>query len=173
MSHPLIDTLLESGYVFADVDPVEVPDLEADLRAALEEFFDPSFVAERFGLPDVYRRFVGALERPLTAGNRHVIYYAGHLARATRIYLDDFRWALDDRRRAGQTLPNDTLWIPVGYWSDKHDWVLCCDTTHERFGCVLDVWDDHPWLSRHLTTYAEFPTFEAFVASEARGLGRI
>lgn len=37
------------------------------------------------------------------------------------------------------------FWLGIGWWSDKHEYLLCCDRAHDYYGVVLDGHDSHPW----------------------------
>lgn len=39
------------------------------------------------------------------------------------------------------------FWLGVGWYSDKHEYVLCCDRTHSRFGAMVDGYASHPWVN--------------------------
>ena len=39
------------------------------------------------------------------------------------------------------------FWLSIGWWSDKHEYLLCCDRNHSHYGVVLDGHDSHPWLN--------------------------
>jgi hypothetical protein len=42
-------------------------------------------------------------------------------------------------------LDDSGLWLRIGSWSDKHDYLLCCDREHAYFGSIVNAHDTHPW----------------------------
>ena len=56
------------------------------------------------------------------------------------LYSSDFF----ERKQEKAPILNDTLWLKIGYWSDKHDWIVCLDKQHPWFGKAIDAYDDHP-----------------------------
>jgi hypothetical protein len=101
----------------------------------------------------------------MVLNKRNVIYDATYLVKGTKIFLEDFEDFYFQRKQSNLPLLfTDTLWIRIGWWSDKHDWIMCCDQDHPMYGKVYDVWDDHPWLSEKFTTYSEHKKFENFIS---------
>ena len=39
------------------------------------------------------------------------------------------------------------LWLSIGWFSAKHEYVLCCDLDHPDYGVVVDGHASHPWLN--------------------------
>ena len=69
-----------------------------------------------------------------------------------------------DRKKKGISKPNDTIWLKFGAWSDKHEWIICCDKSNPKFGWVFDCYDDHPLSNgERFLTNDEFDSFMEFV----------
>ena len=60
-------------------------------------------------------------------------------------------------------LPHSELWILLGGWSDKHDYLLCCDRTSARFGMVADWNDIYPWADEKAQPDRVWPDLIAFL----------
>ncbi|MGK0387931.1 MAG: hypothetical protein ACI94Y_000658 [Maribacter sp.] len=56
------------------------------------------------------------------------------------------------------------MFLRIGDWSDKHDYLLCCDKSPkgmERYGKVYDGYDDSPWYldSNYDEKWDDFSSF--------------
>jgi len=120
------------------------------LRAGLVAAFTAAGVADaadRVGLPAQYARFLTLAggtwhhvhpdETPADIPYQMHFYGAGGALSATEIESD---LHVEDR------VPDASLWLIFGHWSDKHLLLLNCDRGDPGFGTVIDAHDDHPWL---------------------------
>jgi len=39
----------------------------------------------------------------------------------------------------------DSIWLNIGWWSDKNEFFLCCDKSNKHFGKVIDCYNCTPW----------------------------
>jgi hypothetical protein len=113
----------------------------------LGAFYGDDAVAARWDIPDDYAAFMqqigGGWE--WTAGLGSSLLSAKHVASAT---TSIFRSMVAERSAEDDGEPEDDgLWLTIGYFSDRHDTLLCCDRAHRYYGYVLDGHDDHPWLN--------------------------
>jgi hypothetical protein len=102
-------------------------------------------VAERFHIPDDYAAFMGRVSGgwQWQAGMQQSLFTAPEVAEAT---AQEFSlWVTERNDEDGPQ--NDGFWLSIGWYSDKHATLLCCDRAHRRYGSVLDAHDDHPWLN--------------------------
>ena len=72
-------------------------------------------------------------------------------------------WDFDykDRKEAGELKADDTLWLNFGYWSDKHEMVLCLDKTNRYFGNVIDT-RGHPFLHGNIYIDGFYDSFKIY-----------
>ncbi|HEY1017176.1 MAG TPA: hypothetical protein VGE07_30965 [Herpetosiphonaceae bacterium] len=136
---------------FERTDPEREPDGHAaaweaalvELRDVFAASFGAGEIARRLRIPadyDLFMRTVGGgFFR--NAGPGMGISRPEMVARDTADAFDLF-YAGEDAE------PEDSgLWLTVGWWGDKHDYLLCCDAGHPRFGSLIDGHDSHPWLN--------------------------
>ena len=54
---------------------------------------------------------------------------------------------------------NDTFWVNVGYWSDKHEYYICCDISHPLYRKIFDFNDCTPYGGKFECYTDSFLTF--------------
>lgn len=135
---PLVRTLLAE-------DPREAWErCEASLRATFAAHHGEAAVAERFHVPDDYATFMrvigGGWKWPYRL--EWSLWDADRVAGVTR-----GRFTLVTEPEEGDPEPDPGFWLSIGWWSDSHEYLLCCDRAHPEYGDVVDGHDSHPWLN--------------------------
>jgi len=131
-------------------------------------------VAERFHIPADYARFMARIGGGWTWGTPldQSLWDAQKVAQRTAA---DFRSFVTDRKGLEDDKPQDDgLWLSIGWYSDKHATLLCCDRTHSHYGAVVDHHDGHPWLNGVDDFYltVEDRSFVAWLTAQAARLTR-
>jgi hypothetical protein len=117
------------------------------LSQTFAAYYGADAVTARFDIPDEYATFMqqigGGWE--WTAGLGSILLSAKNVASAS---TSTFRSLVSERSAEEDGEPEDDgLWLTIGYFSDRHDTLLCCDRSHRYYGYVIDGHDDHPWLN--------------------------
>ena len=161
-----IESLLGIGYQYkkGKEENKKYTEVEDELKNIFYTYFSKDLVDQKFKIPLEYQEFLNEMESSMVLNKRNVIYDATYLIKGTKVFLEDFEDFYFQRKQGKRTpLSTDTLWIRIGWWSDRHDWVICCDQEHLMYGKVYDVWDDHPWLHENFATYSQHKNFAEFV----------
>ncbi len=115
------------------------------LRSLFAAYYGAEDVARRLEIPDDYTVFMVEFgcgwHQPDGLGRD--IFSAAAVVKAT---ADDFNLFVIDRDK-DEMPQDDGLWLCIGWFSDKHAILLCCDRSHPNYGQVIDYHDSHPWLN--------------------------
>jgi len=146
----LIEQILNVGK-FTETTPDEpstITEVEEGLRAYYSRYFGAERVQKHFQIPDDFKAYLMALpHRMITEGWWVNLYGMALVVEATKASMSMWMDEVVERIRDGDTYSTDTFWIAFGGWSDKHEFIICCDTSHPDYGKVYDAYDDHPYLN--------------------------
>ena len=88
----------------------------------------------------------------------------GGILAITKSGLSLWKSDFEERKADGEPFTTDTLWAHIGYWSDKHEWIICLDRQHRHFGWVIDAYDDHPFWHEDFLTDDEWTSISEFIS---------
>ncbi len=132
-------------YLSEECSATEIQAFEQELRAYFSDIFGAEFVEERFSLPIDFKAYLH-LGCGLYQKNWRSVYHYKLIQKATLKPHYDFEIEdLRDRVKEECLEKNDTIWLCIGYWSDKHDYFICCDQQHPHFGKLFDYNDAFPY----------------------------
>lgn len=125
---------------------------EQGLEELFAEHFGRKDVARRLAIPEDYRHFMIRAGGGWHWGPEHVAQSIWQADTVLKQTTEDFqRWVVKARKRpwiSDDDMEVDQgLWLSIGWLSDKHATVLCCDRSHSYYGCVCNYHDGHPWFS--------------------------
>lgn len=123
-----------------------------ELKTFYSKYFDSKFIEERMALPVDYEQFLMNFKGYLYSEQWAAFYGIDSLVERTKDWYAYWDFDYEDRKVAGNLKEDDTLWLNFGYWSDKHEMVLCLDKNNRYFGQVIDT-RGHPFL--HGTIYID------------------
>lgn len=138
----------------------------ADLQQLFCFYFPQQYITENFALPADFAQYLIESEG---AWYQRDWAYIGSLSDVLSLTADFMRTFDDDffeRKQAKTPFSTDTMWLKIGEWSDKHDWIICVDKQNLKFGQVIDAYDDHPFLNEDFLTNGEYPSFEDFIGDK-------
>lgn len=133
----------------------------------------PDEVASRFVIPADYARFMTRVGGGWAWGSEYTpqsLWTADTVVAET---ADEFRKHVVERPTDARFVknfpepPDDGLWLGIGWFSDKHATLLCCDRRHADFGCVIDDHDGHPWLNGAGPNHVTGRTFVDWLIGQA------
>ena len=125
------------------------------LRATFVAYVEPAAVADRFLIPQDYALFMRTLGGGWNYdGGWGRVYDGQEVARIT---------AQSCENCAANRREDDGLWLDIGCWGSKHDYLICCDRGHRLFGVVVEGEDAHPWLNGFRAMWVLAPTFLGFL----------
>ena len=160
----LIDNFCTSRGYTEDVYPqISEAEFLQRLRELYLRYFPAYWVEERLAVPQDYLQFLELLRGNLRQSDWAFVGGRNSVLVMTQDFLNTFSKDLYSRREEGKPISTDTLWLSVGYWADKHDWIICVDRQHPRYGQLIDANDDHPFLNEDFLTDGEFATFSDFL----------
>lgn len=133
------------------------------VKALFSPYFEDSYINDNLDIPADYLEFLSQLQGTLEQGDWKFLHNEEWVLLRTRYFCKAFKEGFMDRKTAGTPCLSDVIWLCVGDWSNKHDYILCCDKSSEHYGIIYDVWDDHPWLSEHFLTYETYKTVMEFL----------
>ncbi len=117
----------------------------ASVRALFAGHFGQAAIDLRFHVPDDYATFMqvigGGWKWPHSL--EWSLFDAESVAGVT---AQDFRLFVTGAEEDEPVLDSG-FWLGIGWWSDKHEYLLCCDRAHGHYGVVLDGHDSHPWTN--------------------------
>lgn len=133
----------------ATADPAAIETAWAACLAAVREMFATHYgstaVEKRFQVPEEYAVFMqtvgGGWKWPY--GLEWTVFDAATVLGATANDFSVFVLGADEQEPVLDT----GFWLAIGWYSDKHEYLLCCDRSHSYYGAVLDGHDSHPWLN--------------------------
>lgn len=134
------------------------------LKHIFSKYFAASYVESSFKLPNDYIEFIKSITSYLSTGNYHTLYSIDEVVKGTKGFLIDGEHYFLKRKKSNSPITTDVMWITIGWWSDKHDLILCCDCSSAYWGKIYDVWDDHPWSGENFTTAAVYDNIEDYVS---------
>jgi uncharacterized protein (TIGR02996 family) len=110
-----------------------------ELENTFSRFVGPGATGRRFCAPADYLAFTTTVGGGWERHNEwYELYSAARAARTTHNLGDTF---------ADEPGEHLEIWATVAITSDKHDFFLCCDLSHPRFGEVAEGHDYHPWMN--------------------------
>ena len=147
---------------------------EAQFLERLKQFylfyFEEAYIEEHLAVPADCLVLLEALEGGWMRG-QHWAYLGdrdGALAMTDDFY-QIFGRDFFERKQAKAPITNDTLWLKIGYWSDKHDWIICVDKRHPQYGKVIDAYDDHPFLHEDFLDDGIYANVRNFLLGKEEG----
>ncbi|UJR80390.1 Hypothetical protein I5071_24370 [Sandaracinus amylolyticus] len=137
-------------------DPLDLDELSEQLREVFVRRTGDDAV-ERFALPESFRSWIELAGASAWSDPDGWVWLG-----AAR----DLARTVDDRcEMLGIEVPaRRELWLPIGSWSDAHDWMICVDRSSTRFGAVADWNDTHPWWDAEAEPERIWPDLVAFLA---------
>jgi hypothetical protein len=131
-------------------------------------------VAARFSVPADYAGFMVAVGGGWAWGSEYTPQTLWPAASVVEETAGAFREYVTERPMGGWFAdefpdpPDDGLWLGIGWYSDKHATLLCCDRRHPEYGCVIDHHDGHPWLNGTGSGSVEARSFAAWLLRQAQ-----
>lgn len=133
---------------------------EANIKAYFTDIFGVDFIEEHFVLPIDFEAYLNLGQGFYEKGWRSVYPYDLIQQATVEPHYDFEIEDLKERVKKNCLLENDTIWLCIGYWSDKHDYLICCDQKHPYFGKVFDYNDAFPYGGYGYESYcSSFVTF--------------
>ncbi|MEZ4359781.1 MAG: hypothetical protein R3B48_06340 [Kofleriaceae bacterium] len=124
-----------------------MPELHEKCKRAMSwvaDLSEPGGFDARFALPERVADYLAVLGDTSWFGHRVMFDLRLWSSYGIAQEVESQRRSLfDDEKQVCEA----GLWLPLGAWSDKHEWYLCCDLARSQFGTVWDAHDDHPWLN--------------------------
>lgn len=138
-----------------------VDELLAQLKQFYLRYFEAEFIDERIALPEDYKQFLSEFQGYFYSDKWAAFYGIDSVFEQTKDWYE--RWDFDyaERKDTGKLTADDTLWLNFGYWSDKHEMVLCIDKTNRFFGKVIDT-RGHPLLHGSIYVDSFYDSFKIY-----------
>ena len=136
--------------------------MEETVKAYYADFFGKETTEKNWGLPDDYAEYLNSctgLIQDEEDLSEDVYGTSGTSDATTQPWWKDEMSDLKKRCETGELFRNDTMWLNIGWWGDKHLYFLCCDKTHENFGKVFDCHDGTPWSGDDDSYIDEYDSF--------------
>lgn len=141
-------------------------EFEESLKTIFKKYFDKDYVEDNFSIPLDLKDFVEALEGSLWQDYWRGLYCKEGIVMATEGYCETWGEEVIERRKLNKSYPNDKMWLCVGMWSDKHDYIMSCDKSSKHFGKFYDVLDDHLWIGETFYNDKEYDGILDFLYRE-------
>lgn len=134
--------------------PASIDQMAAELRDYFSKVYPD--VDARFALPAEFLDYIALVPQTLRRGDEYGFFLYGLGSVAGSTWIDCNLWA------EGHTA-DLSPWVSIGHWSDRHDFLVCCDPAAPGalFGTVRECNDTHPWLNQE--TWNTWPTIAAFL----------
>lgn len=160
----VIQQFSSRGYQHLDTDEPNnnsIQELMIELKSFYSTYFDEKFIEDRIALPQDYEQFLIEFQGYFYSEGWAGFYGIDDIVERTRDWYKYWDFDYKDRKEAGELKADDTLWLNFGYWSDKHEMVLCLDKTNRYFGNVIDT-RGHPFLHGNIYIDGFYDSFKIY-----------
>jgi uncharacterized protein (TIGR02996 family) len=119
-----------------------------EITKMFTKYTGETYTQEQFRIPIDYALFASELKTSLYVNDEYGMSYfdllwaSDDVAKHTISFCQMYA---KDQQEGSHLFQACGLWLFVGN-RDKHDFHLCCDSSHPLFGTLVDQHDDHPWL---------------------------
>ncbi len=120
--------------------PVDLETLTQQIATMFGRYFDPEDVARRFALPPLLQHWLIHIADHWFA-NKDIPIWLLPASLVVARTIDNWEVVGDN----DESPARPSLWLTIGGWSDRHDFMIECDSTSLSFGSVTDWNDTHPW----------------------------
>ncbi|MBD2579480.1 SMI1/KNR4 family protein [Oscillatoria sp. FACHB-1406] len=116
------------------------------LRERFAAHYGTTHIEARFAVPEDYALFMQAIGGGWhwPYGLERWLFDAEGVAKTT---VADFELLVLGALEEEEPVLDSGFWLGIGRYSDKHEYLLCCDRAHRYYGTVFDGHDSHPWLN--------------------------
>lgn len=133
----------------SSVEPADIQAAWAACQASIRDLFAShhgrAAVEDRLRIPEDYATFMqtigGGWHSP--HGLEWSLFDAATVAGVTTHDFELFVLGASEE----EPVLDPGFWLGIGWYSDKHEYLLCCDRAHRYYGSVVDGHDSHPWLN--------------------------
>jgi hypothetical protein len=133
----LIENLKRQGFIHKPKPIFDggVERLSQDLLQLFSKYFSSQYVKLNFEIPLDFLTFLECAKGSFVLDNYYYLLHIEGVLSVTEFFLKEWN-------------PNDdnSLWINIGGYSEKHEYLMCCDKSKPEFGKISETWDDHPWM---------------------------
>lgn len=143
--------------------PMELEVFEWELKDIFKAYFGINYVEKNFSLTDDIKELIQLLDGNLRKSDWCAIYCGSDIITSTEYYCRQWGEQILKRRQQGELDNNDVMFMRLGYWSDKHDYIFCCDKSSLHYGKIYDVNDEHPWLEEYFNIEEEYENVMDFL----------
>ncbi|MDH5656088.1 MAG: hypothetical protein OEZ34_09285 [Spirochaetia bacterium] len=143
-----------------------VAKMEEAVKAYYADFFGKETAEKNWALPVDYAEYLHSftgLIKDKENLNKDIYDSSGTSDATTQPWWKYEMSELKKRCKTGEFFRNDTMWLSIGWWGDKHEIFLCCDKMHENFGKVFDCHDGTPWNGDDDSYIDEYDSFTEFL----------
>jgi hypothetical protein len=130
-----------------DYEPLAIEVFEDKSKTFFGDYFDADYVAKNFSLPEDFRVFLELCHSPIQIPEAwELLEDAQHILDSLPGFFNLYAEDLQERKEENEMTAADTMWLRIALYSDKHEFLICCDRSSAVFGKVFDSYDDHPWM---------------------------
>ncbi len=136
---------------------------ENTIKEYFIEIFGADIVNNFFNIPLEYYEFL-KMGKSLSQKDEDYDWrkiYDYDISMYTTLY-HSYEYAISDlkeRISKNNLNQNDTFWVNVGYWSDRHEYYICCDISNPLYRKIFDFNDCSPYGGKFESYSDSFLTF--------------
>lgn len=138
-----------------------IGELTAQLKQFYLKYFEEEFIEDRFAFPADYEQFLIEFQGYFYSEGWAGFYGIDSVLECTKDWYQYWDFDYEERKNNGKLSEDDTLWLNFGYWSDKHEMVLCLDKKNRFFGNVIDT-RAHPFLHGSIYIDGFYDSFKIY-----------
>lgn len=132
--------------------------LTETLKQIYAPYFDADYIHENLLIPNAFLQSIGKLNQKELFDQASIVAVTGS---GIDLFGDDFL----ERKLENKLSGNDVLYICIGEWGSRHEFLLCCDRSSQEYGNVFDYNDAHPWCDGN-EAEVNWTNFEEFLKDE-------
>ncbi len=128
------------------------------LKEIYSVFFDSEYISKNLVIPRLY---VDSIE---TLKVKELFNQSSTLTNTkwgVELYGQEFL----NRKKLNNLGVNDKIFLSIGEWGSKHQFLMCCDKSSQDFGKIFDYNDAHPWSASN-NWEVEWIDFKEFIKDE-------
>lgn len=141
---------------------LSLDEFEAQLKMLFGKYFTKEYIDENLLFTDDFKEYCMAMTVAQLYSDWIAWENMDGILDYTKSFCEVFEDDFFERKKNGTPFKTDKMWLQIGWISDKHEYVFCCDKSSEYFGCFFDIHDDHPWLNESFYYQSKYDSIKDY-----------
>ncbi|MCT4638602.1 MAG: hypothetical protein N4A72_12955 [Bacteroidales bacterium] len=128
----LIKRLIDKGFTYESEIQIGIKSFESQIKNILKKHYKTEYVENNFGLTEEFKQYLGLIDGNLLKSNWCYLSSMNNIIKSTDYYY----------KCNGYLEEGTRMYLHIGAYSDKHDFIYCCDKSDSTtYGKVYDMND--------------------------------